>query len=260
MRPTLHFIVAAFKNLSLANCDYKTLAEGVPLSFALVKFVSIMMADRRKDIQVETEKTNQLIDSDSNVDELLKIEKNNFIGVSPNAIVILNIKSKTFATVPESSPENFQQFQNFLLLHNQRYPNNQLETIAWKVIHYNREIAPMNEHSTYMVKYVSDLLETNKIGNEFDISSFREHLSRFILIHSKNMLKICLICGGKQDPKKNFSEMTDISENIDLNEDNDIADDIETDETYWKQCVICRRGCHTKCVCFQKYLVCILCQ
>lgn len=154
MGPTEPFIVARFKNITLANCDYKTLAEGVPLSFELVKFVSIVMADRRKDIQVETEKTNQLIDSDSNVDVLLKIEKKNFIGVSPNVVVIVNIKSKTFACVPESIPEYFHQFQKILLLHNQRYPNNQLDTSAWSVVHYNREIPSINDYSKTCSKFV----------------------------------------------------------------------------------------------------------
>lgn len=54
MRPTDHFIVAAFKNVTLANFDYKTLTEGIPLSFASVQFITEMLANRRKDIQIET--------------------------------------------------------------------------------------------------------------------------------------------------------------------------------------------------------------
>lgn len=41
------------------------------------------------------------------------------------------------------------------------------------------------------------------------------------------MLKICVICGRKNDPKKEFLEITDFSDEIDLSEESDI----ETDET-----------------------------
>lgn len=61
MVPRTTSAVAAFKKYVLYNSDYKSLSEGQQISNFLMEFIAQMFMAERKDIQIETLRSYQLV-------------------------------------------------------------------------------------------------------------------------------------------------------------------------------------------------------
>lgn len=241
MAPRTDFAVAAFQKYVLYNGDYNTLSEGRKISNFLMEFIAQILMAERKDIQIETLKSNQLVTKEFNTAKLVKITATNFMCIHLHnehfCLIVVNSSKKIFtyidpySIVPQNQQALFNNFQNFMQRYNESYPDNPIESEGWCTKNYNHPLQD-NRNNTdcgvYVLKFIRDLIDQNKIQTkEFDVAGFRKYLQHYILQHSVNMINRCIVCGYR--------------ENI-QSEDEPNQKDIN-----WTRCDICKRWCHNSC-------------
>lgn len=237
LQPGENFVVACSGRKLLYKDEYSSLHGNQALAKNLINFVFHIFEHEHNKVQFETENVETIIVEKNSNKNILKVKKQIFIGTTLQdnkfSLIIVNVNVKQFSYIDPcdsgfDSSACFNNFLQFIQVHNQKYKKNPLPTAEWEHVQMVHQVdTDSNNSGVIILSYVKQYLSSKKIDN-FDADKFRVELKHTILRKSSKMTSKCVKCGGH------------------INEDS-------------IKCVVCKRCTHRQCITGENAYACIVC-